>query len=664
MLHEGIHALLLSAGDLVGSHNTREQGVLGEVLEGTAGESATVDVHSRSVPTSNVHVMSHVADHLAELLGQILVPSAGECGGSREADGANAGEVVVQRGRTVSIGELDLANGGDSRGAVATVGDEVVHIIEGQLVKQLLPISIVVILAVHVSQAETILGTGGRHFVGIIVILGRIIVAVVGESSLDFVAHGEVGRGCGGFSVVREVIGAGQIGHIASGIVELVGSHGLIIVVGVRLGVVGDGVSNVDPLGIDHMVRIGLDRDGVITLLQHPSLGILVVIGSHIVIIELDLHSLRGARLKLPGLLESDEVLGGLLDTAIGVRRVVVDLNNVLAGGVASVGDGHIKRDLAILVENVTHLLLKAGVRQAVTERIDDRVIVVDQTFIGCSLIELVAHINPFDIVNEGRKHGSFLTGEAGVLSSQIVDVIVDECTIGTNGRRAGSSSAISVVEHWGLGQILNERVGSLAGRVGFAREHVTEYGEAGLACRRAPQHGLDLRVVAQEVELESICTVIDERDLVEVLGDQVNHVALSLAQLQEVLTILEVIIILGVVLVGNGFGLHVGRQISTFATDTGDHHNSLIGEALGVRNQRIGILAGRNLRQGPILGPHSNNRTVRTIVGVQLAQIGVGFKTSFLHAIKQGNGVVLVRHGAGAGASIDRVGGAPNRTR
>ena len=134
----------------------------------------------------------------------------------------------------------------------------------------------------------------------------------------------------------------------------------------------------------------------------------------------------------------------------------------------------------------------------------------------------------------------------------------------------------------------------------------------------------------------------------------------LSLAQLQEVLTILEVIIILGVVLVGNGFGLHVGRQVSAFAADTGNHHNSLIGEALGVRNQRIGILVGRNLRQGPILGPHSNNRTVRTVVGVQLAQIGVGFKTSFLHAIKQGNGVVLVRHGAGAGASIDRVGGAP----
>lgn len=56
---------------LVGSHNTGEQGVLREVFEGTTGECATVDVHSRSVPTSNMHVVSHIADHLAEMLGHI-----------------------------------------------------------------------------------------------------------------------------------------------------------------------------------------------------------------------------------------------------------------------------------------------------------------------------------------------------------------------------------------------------------------------------------------------------------------------------------------------------------------------------------------------------------------------------------------------------------------
>ncbi len=100
---------------------------------------ATVNVDSRSVPSSNVHVVSHIADHLAELLGQIFVPSASECGGNREADGANAGEVVVQRGRAVIVDELDLADGGDGRSAVATIGDEVVHIVEGQLVEKLFP---------------------------------------------------------------------------------------------------------------------------------------------------------------------------------------------------------------------------------------------------------------------------------------------------------------------------------------------------------------------------------------------------------------------------------------------------------------------------------------------------------------------------------------------
>ena len=84
---------------------TGEQGVLGEVLEGTTGEGGAVDVHSRRIPTSHVHVVSHVADRLAELLGQILVPGAGERGGGGEADGADAGEVVVQRGRAVRVGQ-------------------------------------------------------------------------------------------------------------------------------------------------------------------------------------------------------------------------------------------------------------------------------------------------------------------------------------------------------------------------------------------------------------------------------------------------------------------------------------------------------------------------------------------------------------------------------
>ena len=57
-----------------------------------------------------------------------------------------------------------------------------------------------------------------------------------------------------------------------------------------------------------------------------------------------------------------------------------------------------------------------------------------------------------------------------------------------------------------------SERVGGLAGRIHIAGEHLTQCGEAGLAGRRAPQHGLDLRILGQEVELERVGAVVDER--------------------------------------------------------------------------------------------------------------------------------------------------------
>ena len=64
--------------------------------------------------------------------------------------------------------------------------------------------------------------------------------------------------------------------------------------------------------------------------------------------------------------------------------------------------------------------------------------------------------------------------------------------------------------------------------------------------------------------------------------------------------------------------------------------------------------------RQGPILRPHSHHRAVLAVVGVQLGQLGIGFDAGLLHAVKHGNGLVLVGHGAGAGAAVNRVGGAP----
>ena len=411
---------------------------------------------------------------------------------------------------------------------------------------------------------------------------------------------------------------------------------------------------------VDHVVRIGLDGDVVIALLQHVRLSVLLVVGGHVVIVELDLHGLGSARLELLGLFERNQVLGCLLDAAIGVRRVVVDLDHVLAGLIAGVGDGHIERDLAVLVGDLAHLLLERRVGQAVAEREHDGVVVVDQTFVGGGLIELVANVDAFDVVDERRGHRDLVATEAHVGSSEIIRIVVSELAVRADGRSVAGGGAIGVVEHSGLGQVLRERVGGLAGRIHIAGEHLTQCGEAGLASRRAPHDGLDLRIVVEEIELERVRAVVDERHLLEVAGDQVDHVTLGLRQLKEALTLLEVIIILGVVLVGDTLRLHVRRQVRALAADTGQHDHGLVREILRVGDQLVGVLLGRHLGQGPILSEHADLRTILAVVRVQLAQLRIGLQASLLHAVKQGDGLVLLRHGAGAGAAVDGVGGAP----
>ena len=259
--------------------------------------------------------------------------------------------------------------------------------------------------------------------------------------------------------------GTAQVGHIASGVIELVGGHGLIIVVGVRIGIVGDGVFHGDLLGINHGVGVGVDGNVVIALFEHVCLGILVIVGSHVIVVEFDGHGLGSARLEFFGLFEANQVGAGLLDATFDVRRVVVDLDNVLAGSIAGIGDGHVNGGLAILVRYIVELLLKGGVAQAIAERESDHGIVIDSAFGGCGLIELVTHIDAFGVVDEARDGGNFITGEALVLGGLVIHVSVFELAEVVVGHR--------------LGEILQEGVGGLAGRVGFASEHVTKRGEA-----------------------------------------------------------------------------------------------------------------------------------------------------------------------------------------
>ena len=75
---------------------------------------------------------------------------------------------------------------------------------------------------------------------------------------------------------------------------------------------------------------------------------------------------------------------------------------------------------------------------------------------------------------------------------------------------------------------------------------------------------------------------------MLKTFGDQIEHVLLGLAQLENAFTLLIILVILGIIVIDNALGFHIARKISILTAKTGDNHNSLIGEGLGIGNQRI----------------------------------------------------------------------------
>ena len=137
VLDVAVNALGGRAFDLEGSHGPGHVAILGIVFAVTSGEWGPVDVHSWSVPAIRAAQQSLVAHHLAEVLRQLGVPGLGE---HHDAWEGLAGASVHPTGGRISIGLERLVHGFDVVHAVAGEVDELVVIVLGELVKDLVPL--------------------------------------------------------------------------------------------------------------------------------------------------------------------------------------------------------------------------------------------------------------------------------------------------------------------------------------------------------------------------------------------------------------------------------------------------------------------------------------------------------------------------------------------
>ena len=411
-------------------------------------------------------------------------------------------------------------------------------------------------------------------------------------------------------------------------------------------------------------VRVG--ADDVIASLQHIAAVVLVIVGSQILDRDGEVDGLALAGGKLAGLGEVQQVCGSLLNAAVGVRRIIIDLHNILAGSRAGIGDGDRELQAAAVAGDVAHLLGEGGVAQAVAKGIDNFLVIVDEALIGGSLIELVADVDALNVVDEGG---------SGTLGVKATGVGIELGSVGV-------LEVAEVVPPRRSGQVSSIGVSGTAGGIDLTGDHAAKALKAGLTGAGAEQDALDLGVILDPVHLESVCAVVNDDDVVEVGSDEVDELFLAVGQLQEVVALIPVIalvqgvIISAVVVAGTLFtaailshtadpaavhdSRHVGGKVCALTADAGDDDHGGVRVCLGVCHHLVGVQADIRLGQSPVLLGHTNGGAGGAVIGVELAQLVVGLDACIMQTGEQVGDRVSVVQSAGTGAAIAGAGGSP----
>ena len=661
MFHVRIYTVVLGTFDRVCGNVAGQNRIFGVILEVAACESCSVIVHSRSVPAGYIHFISHLADAVTELIGKILVPGSCDHNADRETDGADAGKVVVDGSRSVAVISADFADAVDRVGLISAEGDHSVHVVQSHLIHELVPLGIIFVKAAHVNQLETVGSACRNSFrIGILIRCSCLccqVIADVVEGCLRFVRHLiACGSRCG-CCVVCEMIRTGQILDIACRVIKLVGSCDL-ITSALVVAVVGLCRSYSEGFGLDLVVGIRVDRNLIVACFKDISLGILVVIGHQLFLADHNVHSLGSAGLKHAGLLELNEVSGGLLNAAVGVRRVGIYFHDILTRNAAGIGYFYCKGDVIAVVGDITHLLCEGRIGQAVSEWILYKAVVIEETFSRCCLIETIADIDAFHIVYERRNCSSFLACEADRSVLELLHVGVVEVT--------------EVAPPGSLFEVVDKCINCLSGRIDLACHDLAECCHTDVSAGCCPDEALDLRIVSDKAKLKCVGAVVNYDNILEAAADKLNQLSLAVVKLQIVVAFVPVIaliegIVIGCCSVGCAVligavddGLYVRGKIRTFSAGTGDHDHSGVGECLRVRHHVIRISADIGLGKCPVLCPHSAYRAVCLVSDVEITQFGVGLNACVVQTLQKIDRLISLVQSTGSSAAQHRIGGSP----
>ena len=560
-------------------------------------------VDCRCIPAIDIQIVGLVANVLAVVSGQIIVVGLGQNDDAAVGDvhaenkvAACIKTIVQQTGCRVTVCCSRLVHGFDGCRTIAGLGDQGLVIAGGQLVEQVVPLGVVVIQTTHIDQAEAVvlavdklIGQGRRiggvqgiegiqlcqilAADGLIVSIGSGVAVCIGAvdgvaPSADLVADLAIGGRPGAGPVV-----AGQILEAAVCLIQLVGdlhAGGGVVLIGRGIhGAVGRGIGRHKPgvaigghavchglaLGredvVDRFVCILSCGDVVVTGIQDVGLGVSVVVGLQLFLVEGDRHGLACTGSQLRGLGVTDQFNGSFFHlvglVVIGVRALCVDFHNVLACNRTGVGDLDRHGAGIAIPAGVVIRPVKGGVGQAVAEGVHHSIVVV--------VIARIALTEDFILVT------GLVVAVANIDALFVADVVV-----------LGEVAILIVVGK--VAEVLRRRavhgihfigIHSAAGRIDLAGEDFCQRAQTIITHSGSRNDGVNIGIVFDPAQIYRCAGVQQQHHIVKVIVQILQDLQLGRIRLQ---------ISLGLVLFHIGVVVHGAGHITAFARHTAEHKN------------------------------------------------------------------------------------------
>ena len=177
-------------------NGTGKQWIFRIIFKITSGKCASMNIHSRCIPSGYAHLICHFTDTGSKCSGKIHIPCVGNHYSCRKSNGSFSGKVIINGCRSVTVYCLYLSDLFYRCCLISAKCNQRIHITYRQFIQQFIPFGILIIQTTKISQLHAIFGSGCRHLIRIIVFCFRIIITIVKKCCFVFLRHCIIRRCC------------------------------------------------------------------------------------------------------------------------------------------------------------------------------------------------------------------------------------------------------------------------------------------------------------------------------------------------------------------------------------------------------------------------------------------------------------------------------------